>query len=37
MVEPLMLVFIGGIVSVIIISVLLPMMDMFSNIKNLKR
>jgi len=33
MVEPIMLVVIGGIVSVIIISVLLPMMDMFSNIK----
>lgn len=33
MVEPMMLVVIGGIVSVIIISVLLPMMDMFSNIK----
>lgn len=37
MVEPLMLVFIGGIVSVILISVLLPMMDMFSNVQNLKR
>ncbi|KJR96145.1 MAG: hypothetical protein VR68_15625 [Peptococcaceae bacterium BRH_c4a] len=33
MVEPIMLVVIGGMVSVIIISVLLPMMDMFSNIK----
>ena len=31
--EPAMLVIIGSIVSVIIISVMLPMMDMFSNIK----
>lgn len=33
MVEPMMLVVIGSIVSVVIISVMLPMMDMFSSIK----
>lgn len=33
LVEPLMLVIIGGIVSTVIISVMLPMMDMFSHIK----
>lgn len=33
MVEPMMLVVIGSIVSVVIISVMLPMMDMVSNIK----
>ncbi|MBO8137636.1 MAG: type II secretion system F family protein [Desulfotomaculum sp.] len=33
LVEPVMLLIIGGIVSVIILSVMLPMMDMFSHIK----
>ena len=33
LVEPLMLIIIGGIVSTVIISVMLPMMDMVSNIK----
>jgi type IV pilus assembly protein PilC len=33
LVEPLMLLIIGGIVSIIIVSVMLPMMDMFTHIK----